>query len=105
MLPVDRAMPFWIDLAEGEEIDPLTLAHAQGSGLDVADPDARAIRLRRRLFRRAFRYRRGAGGNRGGPRPQDRTAPRHTNRFMQAARRLARQLRRRRPRTVIRRAA
>ncbi|MEJ2036429.1 MAG: tryptophan 7-halogenase [Maritimibacter sp.] len=31
-LPVNRAMPFWIDLAEGEEIDPLTLAWAQKNG-------------------------------------------------------------------------
>ncbi|EAR52973.1 tryptophan halogenase [Oceanicola granulosus HTCC2516] len=32
VLPVNRAMPFWIDLQEGEEIDPFTLAHAQGAG-------------------------------------------------------------------------
>ncbi|WP_226781513.1 tryptophan halogenase family protein [Oceaniglobus trochenteri] len=32
VLPVNRAMPFWIDLAEGEEIDPVTLAWAQGAG-------------------------------------------------------------------------
>lgn len=31
-LPVNRAMPFWIDIAEGEEINPFTLAWAQGSG-------------------------------------------------------------------------
>ncbi|QQA42797.1 tryptophan halogenase family protein [Pelagovum pacificum] len=31
-LPVNRAMPFWIDLKPGEEIDPLTLAWAQGAG-------------------------------------------------------------------------
>ncbi len=32
VLPVNRAMPFWIDIAEGEEIDPVTLAWAQGAG-------------------------------------------------------------------------
>jgi tryptophan halogenase len=32
VLPVNRAMPFWVDLGEGEEIDPCTLAWAQGSG-------------------------------------------------------------------------
>jgi len=32
VLPVNRAMPFWLDLAEGEEIDPVTLAWAQGAG-------------------------------------------------------------------------
>ncbi len=32
MLPVNRAMPFWVDLKEGEEIDPCTLAWAQKSG-------------------------------------------------------------------------
>jgi glycine/D-amino acid oxidase-like deaminating enzyme len=31
-LPVNRAMPFWVDLKEGEEIPPYTLAWAQGSG-------------------------------------------------------------------------
>ncbi len=31
-LPVNRAMPFWIDLKEGEEIPPYTLAWAQNSG-------------------------------------------------------------------------
>jgi tryptophan halogenase len=32
VLPVNRAMPFWVDLKEGEEIDPCTLAWAQGAG-------------------------------------------------------------------------
>ena len=32
VLPVNRAMPFWIDIAPGEEIDPVTLAWAQGAG-------------------------------------------------------------------------
>lgn len=32
ILPVNRAMPFWLDIPEGEEIDPCTLAWAQGSG-------------------------------------------------------------------------
>jgi tryptophan halogenase len=32
ILPINRGMPFWLDLAEGEEIDPCTLAWAQGSG-------------------------------------------------------------------------
>lgn len=32
VLPVNRAMPFWLDIPEGEEIDPCTLAWAQGSG-------------------------------------------------------------------------
>jgi 2-polyprenyl-6-methoxyphenol hydroxylase-like FAD-dependent oxidoreductase len=32
VLPVNRAMPFWVDLKPGEEIDPFTLAHAQGAG-------------------------------------------------------------------------
>lgn len=32
VLPVNRAMPFWIDIADGEEIDPLTLAWAQKNG-------------------------------------------------------------------------
>jgi flavin-dependent dehydrogenase len=32
VLPVNRAMPFWIDLEDGEEIDPFTLAWAQGAG-------------------------------------------------------------------------
>ncbi len=31
-LPVNRAMPFWVDLKEGEEIPPYTLAWAQSSG-------------------------------------------------------------------------
>ncbi len=31
-LPVNRALPFWIDLEEGEEIDPFTLAWAQKNG-------------------------------------------------------------------------
>jgi glycine/D-amino acid oxidase-like deaminating enzyme len=32
VLPVNRAMPFWIDIKDGEEIDPVTLAWAQSSG-------------------------------------------------------------------------
>lgn len=32
VLPVNRAMPFWVDLKEGEEIDPFTLAWAQKNG-------------------------------------------------------------------------
>jgi hypothetical protein len=32
MLPVNRAMPFWVDLKEGEEIPPYTLAWAQKAG-------------------------------------------------------------------------
>ncbi len=32
VLPVNRAMPFWLDIPEGEEIDPVTLAWAQKSG-------------------------------------------------------------------------
>lgn len=32
MLPVNRAIPFWLDIPEGEEIEPCTLAWAQGSG-------------------------------------------------------------------------
>lgn len=32
VLPVNRAMPFWVDLDEGEEIDPFTLAWAQKNG-------------------------------------------------------------------------
>ena len=32
VLPVNRAMPFWIDLEEGEEISPVTLAWAQKNG-------------------------------------------------------------------------
>lgn len=32
MLPVNRAMPFWVDLAEGQEIPPMTVAWAQKSG-------------------------------------------------------------------------
>jgi tryptophan 6-halogenase len=31
-LPVNRAMPFWLDLKEGEEIAPYTLARAQKAG-------------------------------------------------------------------------
>jgi glycine/D-amino acid oxidase-like deaminating enzyme len=31
-LPVNRAMPFWVDVKEGEELPPYTLAWAQGSG-------------------------------------------------------------------------
>jgi glycine/D-amino acid oxidase-like deaminating enzyme len=31
-LPVNRAMPFWVDLKPGEEIDPFTLSWAQKSG-------------------------------------------------------------------------
>ena len=31
-LPVNRAMPFWVDLKEGEEIAPYTLAWAQKAG-------------------------------------------------------------------------
>lgn len=32
VLPVNRAMPFWIELNDDEEIDPYTLAWAQGAG-------------------------------------------------------------------------
>lgn len=32
VLPVNRAMPFWVDIADGEEISPCTLAWAQKSG-------------------------------------------------------------------------
>lgn len=32
MLPVNRAMPFWLDLEPGAEIAPLTMAWAQGAG-------------------------------------------------------------------------
>lgn len=32
VLPVNRAMPFWIDIADEDEIDPCTLAWAQKSG-------------------------------------------------------------------------
>ena len=32
VLPVNRAMPFWLDIPEGAEIPPLTLAWAQKSG-------------------------------------------------------------------------
>ena len=32
VLPVNRAMPFWVDLQDGQEIDPCTLAWAQKSG-------------------------------------------------------------------------
>lgn len=32
VLPVNRAMPFWIDLDDDEEIDPFTLAWAQKNG-------------------------------------------------------------------------
>jgi tryptophan halogenase len=32
VLPVNRAMPFWVPLREDEEIDPFTLAWAQGAG-------------------------------------------------------------------------
>ena len=32
LLPVNRAMPFWLDLKEGEELTPYTTAWAQGSG-------------------------------------------------------------------------
>lgn len=32
VLPVNRAMPFWLDIPDGDEIDPCTLAWAQGSG-------------------------------------------------------------------------
>lgn len=32
ILPVNRAMPFWLDIQEDQEIPPYTLAWAQGSG-------------------------------------------------------------------------
>lgn len=32
VLPVNRAIPFWLDIPPGEEINPCTLAWAQGSG-------------------------------------------------------------------------
>lgn len=32
VLPVNRAMPFWVDIPEGDEIEPCTLAWAQKSG-------------------------------------------------------------------------
>lgn len=32
VLPVNRAMPFWMDIADGDEIEPFTLAWAQKSG-------------------------------------------------------------------------
>ncbi|MES2551453.1 MAG: tryptophan halogenase family protein, partial [Pseudomonadota bacterium] len=31
-LPVNRAIPFWLDMPDGEEIEPCTLAWAQGAG-------------------------------------------------------------------------
>ncbi|RYI32831.1 MAG: hypothetical protein EON48_04170, partial [Acetobacteraceae bacterium] len=31
-LPVNRAIPFWLNIPDGEEIEPCTLAWAQGSG-------------------------------------------------------------------------
>lgn len=31
-LPVNRAIPFWLDIPDGEEIEPCTLAWAQGAG-------------------------------------------------------------------------
>jgi flavin-dependent dehydrogenase len=41
VLPVNRAMPFWIDLKPGEDIDPFTLAWAQSSGWMWKIPTAR----------------------------------------------------------------
>jgi Tryptophan halogenase len=41
VLPVNRAMPFWIDIPEGEEISPVTGAWAQGSGWMWKIPTAR----------------------------------------------------------------
>ncbi len=41
VLPVNRAMPFWIDLKPGEEIDPFTLAWAQDAGWLWKIPTAR----------------------------------------------------------------
>ena len=32
VLPLNRAMPFWLDVKEGEELTPFTTAWAQGSG-------------------------------------------------------------------------
>ena len=32
VLPINRAMPFWVDIKDGEEIEPCTLAWAQKSG-------------------------------------------------------------------------
>lgn len=32
VLPINRAMPFWVDIKDGEEIDPCTLAWAQKAG-------------------------------------------------------------------------
>lgn len=32
VLPINRAMPFWVDIKDGEEISPCTLAWAQTSG-------------------------------------------------------------------------
>ena len=32
VLPVNRAMPFWLDIQDGEEIEPCTLAWAQSAG-------------------------------------------------------------------------
>lgn len=32
ILPVNRAMPFWMDIADGDEIEPCTLAWAQKAG-------------------------------------------------------------------------
>lgn len=32
VLPVNRAMPFWLNIPEGAEIDPCTVAAAQGAG-------------------------------------------------------------------------
>lgn len=32
MLPVNRAIPFWLDIGPDEEIEPVTLAWAQGAG-------------------------------------------------------------------------
>ena len=41
VLPVNRAMPFWIDIAEGEEIEPVTLAWALKAGWMWKIPTAR----------------------------------------------------------------
>ena len=60
VLPVNRAMPFWVDLEARRGDRAGHIGPRDEIRLDVAHTDARAVWLRLRLFRRAHVARRGA---------------------------------------------
>ncbi len=76
-LPVNRALPFWLPVEEGEEIANYTRAWAQEAGWMWQIPTQYPLWLRLCLFRRVPHARRSARGSGACARPQDRGARRH----------------------------